>query len=77
MSKGSVRDDRRPQSWRTRTLKPQGHAERAPTPRKRNRKEPDSKVSQTNSSLAQYGSFGDRKVNEDHPARFGPRCVFV
>jgi len=79
MPKGSVRNDRRPQSWGARKLHPpQGeHAEGTPTPRRRNRKEPDSKVSQNNSSLAQIGSFGDREVNEDHPARFGPRCVFV
>ena len=79
MPKGSVREDRRPQSWKTMKLNPAkaGHAKRPPTPRKRNRKEPDSKVSQNNSSLAQAGSFGDRRVNEDHPARFGPRCVFI
>jgi ribosomal protein S30 len=52
MPKGSVRDDRRPQSWRPWKLKPKGYAERAPTPRRRNRKEPETKVSQTASSAA-------------------------
>jgi hypothetical protein len=56
--KGSARDDRRPQSWRAQTLNsPQGgHANRTPTPGKRNRKEPDPMVNQNNSSLAQTGT---------------------
>jgi hypothetical protein len=45
--KGSAREDRRPQSWRPLKLNPAsaGQAEGAPTPRGRNRKVPDAKVS--------------------------------
>jgi large subunit ribosomal protein L3 len=60
--KGSARDDRQPQSRGSKKLNPPqgGHAERTPTRWKRNRKGPDPKVSQNNSSLAQFGSFGNR-----------------
>jgi len=77
--KGSARDDRRPQSWRTMKLNsPQGgHAERTPTPRKRNRKGLDSKVSQITVAWRKSGASAIDEWTRIIPARFGPRCVFI
>jgi hypothetical protein len=49
-----------------------GYAERDPTPRRRDRKGPEPKVSHNNSSLAQNGSFGSTWVTKQRRAYRGP-----
>jgi hypothetical protein len=66
MPKGNARNDQQP-ILESKDAKPveRPASKKPPTGRRRNRKGPDSRVSQNNSSLTQTECYGNRQVNGD------------